>query len=116
MECTGGESFEGLRKTIQELLWNFCTIDLGMPSAVGGVDEPGIVRGHIRMGVRPLVAVVFGAAEDEAFVMARFEGTDVDGDVFFLGGISDPVSATAGDADVTEAVRGLADQIWGIVA
>lgn len=68
------------------------------------------------MGVRPLVAVVFGAAEDKAFVTTRFERTDVDGDVFFLGGVPDPVSATTGDADVTEAVGGLADQIWGIVA
>ena len=68
------------------------------------------------MGVRPLVAVVFGAAEDEAFVMARFEGTDMDGDVFFLGGVSNPVSAAVGDADVTEAVGSFADQIWGIVA
>ena len=68
------------------------------------------------MGVRPLVAVVFGAAEDEAFVTTRFEGTDVDRDIFFLGGVSNPVSAAVGDADVTEAVGGLADQIWGIVA
>ena len=68
------------------------------------------------MGVRPLVAVVLGAAEDEAFVTTRFEGTDVDGDVFFLGGVPNPVSATAGDADVTEAVGSFADQIWGIVA
>ena len=68
------------------------------------------------MGVRPLVAVVFGAAEDEAFVMARFERTDVDGDIFLLGGVPNPVSATAGDADVAEAVGSFADQIWGIVA
>ena len=115
----GGEGFEGLdrlRKTIQELLWDFCTIDLGVAAAGGGVDEPRIVRGHVGMGVRPLVAVVFGAAEDEAFVTTRFEGTDVDGDIFFLGGVSNPVSAAMGDADVTEAVGGLADQIWGIVA
>ena len=113
--CCGG-FWDRLRKAIQELLWNFCTIDLGMTTAVGGVNEPGVVSGHVRMGVRPLVAVVFCAAEDEAFVMARFEGTDVDGDVFFLGGVSDPISGTAGDADVTEAVGGLADQVWRIVA
>ena len=112
----GGEGFEGLRKTIQELLWDFCTIDLGVTAAVGGVDEPRVVRGHVGMGVRPLVAVVLGAAEDEAFVTTRFEGTDVDGDVFLLGGVPNPVSATAGDADVTEAVGSFADQIWGIVA
>ena len=68
------------------------------------------------MCVRPLIAVVFGAAEDEAFVTTRFEGTDMDGDVFFLGGVPNPVSATAGDADVTEAVGGLADQTWSLVA
>ena len=112
----GGEGFEGLGKTIQELLWNFCTIDLGVSAAVRGVDEPRIVRGHVRMCVRPLIAVVFGAAEDEAFVTARFEGTDVDGDVFFLGGVPDPVSTTAGDADVTETVGSFADQVWRIVA
>ena len=87
-----------------------------MTAAVRSVNEPRIVRGHVRVGVRPLVAVVFGAAEDEAFVMARFEGADVDGDVFFLGGVPDPVLATAGDADVTETVGGLADQVWRIVA
>lgn len=115
----GGEGFEGLdrlRKTIQELLWDFCTIDLGVAAAGGGVDEPRIVRGHVGMGVRPLVAVVFGAAEDEAFVTTRFERTDVDGDIFFLGGVSDPVTTTAGDADVAEAVGSFAGQIWGIVA
>lgn len=116
MGCTGGEGFEGLRKTIQELLWNFCTVDLRVTAAVGGVDEPRVVRGHVRMGVRPLVVVVFGAAEDEAFVTTRIEGTDVDGDVFFLGGVPNPVSATMGDADVTEAVGSFGDQIWGIVA
>ena len=116
MGCTGGEGFEGLRKTIQELLWDFCPIYLGVTAAGGGVDEPRVVRGHVRMGVRPLVAVVFGAAKDEAFVTSRFEGTDVNVDVFFLGGVPDPVSAAAGDADVTEAVGSFADQIWGIVA
>ena len=112
----GGEGFEDLGNTIQKLLRDFCTIDLRMTAAIGGVDEPRIVRGHVRVGVRPLVAIVFGAAEDEAFVTARFEGTDVDGDVFFLGGVPDPVSTTAGDADVTEAVGSFADQVWRIVA
>ena len=112
----GGEGFEGLEKTIQKLLRDFCTIDLRMTAAIGGVDEPRIVRGHVRVGVRPLVAVVFGAAEDEAFVTTRFEGTDMDRDVFFLGGVPDPVSTTAGDADVTETVGSFADQVWRIVA
>ena len=113
--CCGG--FWGrLRKAIQDLLWDFCTIDLRAPVAVRGVDEPRIVRGHVRVSVRPLVAVVFGAAEDEAFVTTRFEGTDVDGDVFFLGGVPDPVSTTAGDADVTETMGSFADQVWRIVA
>ena len=39
----GGKGFEGLDKTIQELLWDFCPIDLGVTAAVGGVDEPRVV-------------------------------------------------------------------------
>lgn len=62
------------------------------------------------MGVRPLLAVVFGAAENEAFVSTRCQRSNVNGNVGFSGDITNPVVAAARDADVAEEVTGFADQ------
>ena len=62
------------------------------------------------MRVRPLLAVVFASAENKAFVDVGCKRTDMDRDVVFPGNISDPVIATARDADMAEAVSGSSEK------
>ena len=62
------------------------------------------------MRVRPLLAVVFGAAENEAFVGTRCQRSNVNGNVGFSGDVTNPVVAAARDADVAEDVTGFTDQ------